>query len=386
MKVGQAAIDPKELVIDRATGQVRQAGADQSMGKYIQDFRRAAEQSLFVFAKGVLGLSRLTTSLHKPVCEFLMKTPPYRKMILLPRDHLKSSICSRALPIHILIQPKESNCYIPGKDGADTRILLSTKTATNAQHQLRWIEARLETCDILQALWPHRVWENARKQSRKWSEAEMMIPRKEDFPEASIETIGVGGKVVGRHYDVMIKDDLIDIEDANSEVVMNTAIEWHKASRALMDDPDKSLEFILGTRWAVYDLYQDIIDLDPTVEVVVRAAIEDGRTIFPEMFSMDTLNRLHREMGPRFFLLYMNSAHNPELTDFDMDAIRLFEFQGPLIRFSQDERDGILAEAMARADKGIRVVPEPIPGVTRLNRESYDMMKARNEYIRGRAT
>lgn len=377
----------RELVIDRKTGQVRQAGADLSMGRYIQDFRVAAEKSLFVFAKGVLGLSRLTTALHKPCADFLMKTPPYRKMLLLPRDHLKTSICSRSLPIHMLIQSKDSNPYIPGKDGAETRILLAAKTATNAQHQLRWIEARFETCDILQALWPHRCWTNARKESRKWSEAEMMIPRKIDYPEASIETIGVGGKVTGRHYDVMIKDDLIDIEDANSEIVMRGAIEWHKASRALMDDPDKSLEFVLGTRWAVYDLYQDIINEDPTVDRVVRAAIEDGKPIFPEFFSLETLKRLHKEMGPRFFLLYMNSAHNPELTDFDCDQIRSFYFAGSKITFSEDERDGVLEAGLKRQDRLIREGPprEIIPGM-RLNRDTYDVMKARNEYIRGKAT
>ncbi len=374
-------ISPDEFVIDRKTGLVRQAGAANSMGSYVMQFREAAERSIFVFAKGVLGLSRLTPHLHKVCCDFLIQTPPYRKMLLLPRDHLKTSICSRTLPIHMLIQPKASNLYLPGKDGADTRILLAAKTATNAQHQLRWIETKFEQCDILQALWPHKCWNNARKDSRKWSESEMMIPRPTDFPEASIETIGVGGKVTGRHYDVMIKDDLIDIEDANSEVVMRSAIEWHQASRALMDDPDKSLEYVLGTRWAVYDLYQEIIDNDPTVEKVVRAAIENGRPIFPEMFSLQTLHRLHKEMGPRFFLLYMNSAANPELTDFDCDQVRYFVNQGAIIKFHEDYRD----QAMTMEDK---IPPPPsyedVHG-QRLNKDTYDRMKLRNEYLRGKA-
>lgn len=376
--------EPEEFVIDRKTGLVRQAGATTSMGAYVVQFREAAEKDLFVFAKGVLGLDRLTTSLHKPCAAFLMQTPPYRKMLLLPRDHLKTSICSRTLPIHMLIQPKEGNIYMPGKDGSEFRILLAAKTATNAQHQLRWIEARYETCDILQALWPHKVWVNARKESRKWSEAEMMVRRKVDYPEASIETIGVGGKVTGRHYDIMIKDDLIDIEDANSEIVMRSAIEWHQASRALMDDPDKSLEYILGTRWAVYDLYQEIIDNDQTVERIVRSAIEGGKPIFPEFFSLATLQRLHKEMGPRFFLLYMNSAANPELTDFDCEQIRPFKYENGFIVFDEDERDMALLEVGRR--EGFPDTPRPtdLRG-QRLNKETYDIMKARNEHLRGKA-
>jgi hypothetical protein len=384
MRRSDAVIDPGEFVIDRKTGQVRQAGASQAMGNYVKEFRSEAEKSLYVFAKGVLGLSRLTNHLHKDSADFLQRIPPYRKLLLLPRDHLKTSICSRSLPIHILIQPKESNCYLPGRDGSESRVLLAAKTSTNAQHQLRWIEGQFENCDILRALWPHRCWNNPRKESRKWSESEMMIPRPVDFPEASIETIGVGGKVTGRHYDIMIKDDLVDIEDANSQIVMQTAIEWHKASRALMDDPDKGLEFILGTRWAVYDLYQEIIDNDPTVETMIRAAVEDGQPIFPEMFGMPTIQRLHRELGPRFMLLYMNNAANPELTDFDAEQIRYFMITADTIRFVEDERDANLAHETPNMDA--RSTAEQSMRGMRLNRETYDLVKQRAQYLRARAS
>jgi len=75
----------EEVVVDRRTGQPRHAGADQSDGPWIMQFRRRAEQSLYVFAKGVLGLTRLTPTLHKPLCAGLTRIPPYRKLRLLPR-------------------------------------------------------------------------------------------------------------------------------------------------------------------------------------------------------------------------------------------------------------------------------------------------------------
>src|SRR3990167_5689641 len=316
-----------EIVVDAKTGRPRQAGAAAAEGRYITEFRERAEGSLFAFAKGVLGLTRLTKTLHREVCRLAMKMPPYRRMFLLPRDHLKTSIFSRAMPIHMLIQSKEHNIYRPGIDGASTRVLLSNETATNAEHFLRWIEGRFETNRLLRALWPHRCWENARRDARKWNEKEMTIPREDDYPEASIETIGVGGAVTSRHYDVLVKDDLISIEAANSQLVMQDAIQWHLASRALMDDPDKSLEYIVGTRWAAQDLYSFIInggtlgaseyEPDHSVEVYNRSAIEDGEPIFPEMFSLNSLYRIQRELGPALFtLLYMNSTANPELSDF----------------------------------------------------------------------
>lgn len=400
-----------EIVVDAKTGRPRQAGADGGTsleGRYVNEFRSHAERSLFAFARGVLGLSRLNDTLHWDVCRLLTHIPPYRKLVLLPRDHLKTSIVSRAMPIHILIQPREHNIYRLGCqikdcpdgahctklnhcfDGGSTRILLSNETATNAEHFLRWTEARFETNRLLRALWPHRCWESAQRQSPKWSAQEMTIPREDDYPEASIETIGVGGAITSRHYDILIKDDLISIEAANSPLVMQDAIQWHIASRALMDDPDKSLEFIVGTRWAAMDLYSFILnggalgaseyEPDHSVEVYHRAAIEDGEPIFPQMFSLETLLRLQKENGPALFsLLYMNNAANPELTDFDMGEVRHFEVQGSEIMFDEDARDASIAEALKPSSKP--PPPQDLRGLP-LNKHTMDMVMGRGEYFR----
>lgn len=75
----------RELVINTKTGEVRQAGADRS-GQFIVEFREACEKSLFVFARAVLGLTRLNDTLHKTTCTWLQQCPPNRKLLLLPRD------------------------------------------------------------------------------------------------------------------------------------------------------------------------------------------------------------------------------------------------------------------------------------------------------------
>ncbi len=365
----------REVVVQQ-NGQARQAGSAHPDGTFVAEFRRRAERSLYLFAKAVLGLTRLTPPLHKPVCDWLQGIPPYRKLLLLPRDHLKSSIVAKALPIHLLIQPAATNAYFPGRDGSATRILLSNETATNAEHFLRWIMAKFETGALLRALWPARMWDNPRKQSRKWNEKECVIPRTDDFPESSIETIGVGGAITSRHYEVLIKDDLISVEAANSEIVMTTAIEWHKASRALLDPPDTALEFTVGTRWAVHDLYDFIIETDPSVAVLKRAVVEDGVPIFPvggegvPMFGLPTIDRLQKEFGVLFPLLYMNDATDPSLTDFDLEQLREFEFVGDILRFREDERDAALAERLHAPRpstqshlRGLRLTPETWPMV-----------------------
>ncbi len=388
----QAAIQlQKEVVLDEPSKRPRQAGTtDIENTKYVDELRKRAEASLFVFTKGILNLSRLSLNLHLGVCRWLQKTPPYRKLMLLPRDHLKSSIAGRGLPIHLLIQPESNNVYIPGKEGASTRILLAYETATNAEHQLRWIEGQFESNQLLRHLWPDIMYDNFRRDSSKWSAKEMTIKRKTDYPESSIETIGVDGAVTGRHYDAMVKDDLTTLQAANSEVVMQDAIEWHKATRALFDDPDKGLEFMLGTKWAVHDLYSSIEADDPTVSIVKRSIVEpdeDGvmKTIFPEMFSLATVERLKKEFGVLFPLLYMNSVVDPALVDFDENDLRLYRLVEDTLIFEEDGRDAKLAESMESKPPGITQAQREMLRGDRMTPEVYDFMTERERYLRFKA-
>jgi hypothetical protein len=327
----------EEFVVDQRTGEARQAGSD-GPGEFIEEARRQMQSSLFYFAYGALGLTRLTNSLHLPVCNWLTKIPPYRKLLLLPRDHLKTSMM-RSLCLHMLIQEPETNLYFPGKPGEETRILYAGETATNAEHQLSWMQSQLETNTLLRGFWPHKIWENPRKEAKRWNAKEFVLKRKLDFPESSVEAIGVGGAVTGRHYDVLAKDDLISFAAANSPVVMGEAIDWHKTSRALLDDPNRGLEVISGTHWAPGDLYDNILGLDDSVEPLVMGALEGGKPIFPEMFSLATLARLERELGPLFPLLYLNTAVDPALTDFKPAELRYYQWENSLLVFGHDERD-----------------------------------------------
>lgn len=379
-----AVEDFAEIVVEKKTGRPKQAGADLPDGAFVNELRKKAERSLFVFTKGILEREYLSPKLHREICPWLTKAPPYRKLLLLPRKHAKTSIVSHGLPIHILIQPRENNLYFPNKAGADTRILLAGETEQRASNNLGVIQSAFENKRLLRALWPQVCWDNPRRESKKWNAREMVVPRSIDFPDPSVQAIGVGGAITGARFDVMIKDDLISVEAANSPTVMQTAIEWHIASRALLDS-DSSLEWIIGTRWAVNDLYSYIEENDPTVEYRKRSIVENGEPIYPERFSIErTLGKisvleLQKEFGVLFPLLYMNSATDPSLTDFSPEDIRTFAINGNMIEFAEDERDLLLAEAMNRPAErqgDIRGLP--------ITSETHDLIFRRNEFIRAR--
>lgn len=382
----------------KRNGTVYQAGAPEySDGEFQSNIRSVAENSLFFFSKAIIGRSYLTNTLHLPICDFIQRRPPFRKGLLMPRGHAKSSMVAHCLPPHILIQPADTNIYFPTLDGSDCRILLAGETQTMAERNLRVIQSIFESNALFRALWPWRTYKNPSKESKKWNAQEMTLPRAVEYPDASIRAVGVGVAVTGSRPNVMIKDDLISVEARNSDVVMRRAIEWHVASRALFDEYPiesglSSLEFIIGTRWAVYDLYSYIEQEDPTVEwnKAFKSMISSGAMIWPEKFAYETIKDkegnvlkegiedLKKQFGSLFPLLYMNDASDPDLVDFDMSLVRQFQLKDGKFIYNEDLRDTLLAKESNIGSVGL---PE---GATMSSQELYSefLKHGRGEYMR----
>ncbi len=384
-----AFADPREVVVDARTGVPRQAGATTPEGRFVVAFRRRAERSLFLFARGVMGRGYLTKQLHKPECDWLQTCPPRRKLVLWPREHCKTTVVGHCLPLHILIQPRAENIYWPGIKGSEQRILLSGESLERAQDTLRVIQSAAENNVKLRALWPGLLWDAPRRESKAWNDSELIFRRDEEYPDPSIRAIGVGGAITGAHPTVVIEDDITTLKAANSPAEMEAAIRWHTASRALINN-DYALNFILGTRWAVHDLYSFIQQHDPTTEIRRRAVIESGRPIYPkddlaprwrgQGFDAEKIADKRREHGTMFPLLFMNEAADPSLVDFVLTDLREYGFDVASrdLVFEEDDRDIRLARKLN--------APAPTPAVDEMNgrriSEVYDVLAKRGEYLR----
>lgn len=335
---------PADLVIDARSGRVRQAGATDAEGKTILDLKAKAEEKLFVFSKFILGRKRLTPNLHGRLARRIQSTPPRRKLFLLPMGTFKTTLISQSLPMHMHIQAAATNPYWPGLDGSEMRIMLGCEAQDLASSRLRWVASQWETNKLLRAFWPHKCWDRPLAQAKKWNETEIILPRTIDYPEPSMHALGVGGAFIGYHYNVLLKDDIVALKAANSPILMDGAYDWHLASRTrLSPDEELGLEFTIGTRWAPRDVYERIQEEDPTVEVETHALVEDGRSLFPEAFSLDKIAQLQKEEGVMFWLWRMNSTANPELVDFDLSQLRTYEVKEGLFLFAEDDRDIALA-------------------------------------------
>lgn len=347
---------PVELVVDAKTGRVRHAGATTDEGAWVMAVKDRAEKSLYTFAKAILGRAYLWAPLHKPVCDWLMHRPPQRKGLLLPRECAKTSIVSHALPLHILIQTPESNVYFPGEDGADQRIVLACESENRGKDHVRVQRDAWTKNELLRAFWPHRCWAKPKTEADKWNDSEYNIRRPNEYPDPSVRTIGVGGAITGAHPSVLIKDDLISLDAANSQTVMETAIQWNTAARALVNKPN-CLEFMIGTRWAVFDLYSHVQETDDTVEWMIRSLVEDGEIIYPLTivevdgktvvggYTQEKITELQGTFRELFWLLYMNNPANPELADFSERDMRPYAIVEGSIEYDEDDRDLVITAA-----------------------------------------
>jgi hypothetical protein len=334
-----------EIIVTR--NGVRQAGAD-SAGPLMEKLKVAAERSLYVFAKTIMGFRDFTTNLHKPMCDLIEAVPPLRKMILIPRDCFKTSI-AKALVIHMTIQQPATNPYKPGKLGADMRILYCAETTDRAETRIGWIKRTYESNKMLRAFWPEIMWDDPQAQKAKWNQQRLLLRRQTDYDECTIERTGVDAAITGGHFDAMVKDDLISIKARNEPTTMQSAIEWDSASAFLFDDYRHGLEWYFGTRWGAYDLYSSIQGADPDLWVYKRAIIEDGLSIFPERHSLDAIARLQRKAELEgtedlFYLNFMNTVVGSKMQDFKMSDLRSFTLDGDRIAYQEIVDDADLLE------------------------------------------
>src|SRR6185295_13979379 len=96
------------------------------------------------------------------------------------------------------------------------RILIYSKTEQFSKAILTEIKGHFENNEKLTAIFgayydPQNI--------TKWDEKEIrVLPRTSNAKESSITVIGVGGQVVGKHYDILLGDDVVDEENSATKL------------------------------------------------------------------------------------------------------------------------------------------------------------------------
>jgi phage terminase large subunit-like protein len=271
-----------------------------------QYLRTKCFESLYFFCKFVLGFADLTPTFHGQICAYVQRRRRH-KLIVMPRGHLKTSICTIAYSLWRVTQNPE------------LRVLIANATATNAEHFVRMIRAIVDANEMYRWLFP----EVLPGPTSKWTDKELCFTRRGSYPESTIESIGVGGTVTSRHYDITIEDDLLAPED-NQEVTaeqVQTAIRWHKYASSLLISPQVSEQVITGTRWLYDDFISYIFENESWFLPCLYSSSYNPATAqpwWPERFPQEALDRIMDQQGPKIYSCqYMNDPVLEDARSFD---------------------------------------------------------------------
>lgn len=276
--------------------------------------RERALESLYFFTKVVLGYAECVDHLHLPFCQHLQESEGRRKRgYLMPRGHFKSTCVSKSYALWRLVRDPEKRVLVIGEsDTVGAKNLRDIKWHLTENRLFKWLFPEIIPPDI---------------GATKWTENEVLLPRQKSYDESSITMSGVGAKMTGFHFDLIVYDDIIGEKAAKSEAEMNSAISWFQYAPGLLHDPKSSEEVLIGTRWkhGTADLYGWIMANMPEFEWYVRAAVEDGEVIFPERFNLEILDEIRRREGDyKYSCQYLNNPTPPEGADFRPDWIQQY--------------------------------------------------------------
>lgn len=283
-------------------------------------YKEQSEKSLYFFAKAVCGYREMVVDPHRVLTDWLQSTSnvPMRG-ILMPRMHFKSTIVKAYVLWRILQNPNIRVLFVGEND----------EVGAKNMSDIKW---HFESNTLVRALWPGVIPADFGK--TKWTESKILVNRSRSFDEPTVTAVGIGAKHTGFHYDIIVYDDPVGLEAAQSPADMTRAIEWFKAATGLRNSPETQ-EIVVGTRWkdGAADLYGWIMENLPFQSTDlsgclwhIRSIIEDGKPIFPERFPLDEIERIRKRTKEYLFAAnYMNDPTMPGSADFDADWIRTYQ-------------------------------------------------------------
>lgn len=224
----------------------------------------------------------------------------------------KTTICTISKTIHYLIK------------NPNLRILIVSRTSGHAESILREVKMHFEDNELLSEIFglyydPRLV--------KKWDTGEIeVLPKTTKTKESSVTTLGVGSQVVGKHYDIILSDDIVDEDNSRTEHQRDKVKTWYyQTLDPTLEPPDPTVEHRgehhrLGTRYHYEDLYGHLIDNElKEHHNIIRALDEKGRSPWEEKFPPEWFLKKKKQSG----LIIFNAQY---LCDTEAMKGEIFQF------------------------------------------------------------
>jgi len=286
-----------------------------------------------------------------------------RRVVLVPRGHLKSTLCSVAYVLWRIYR------------NPNIRICVATATQPLALQFVREIKQYLEDENLQNSLWnnrPHikgrlvpvldKAGAKRRDQKRMMTEDEhyteaedkkivwrsdaIQVIRSQILKEPTVLAASPGSNITGMHYDLVIMDDIINDDTVATELKIEKTLEWTRDLESVIDPPrlqylgqnqgarvqpngllsglDKGTRrfwdvvgdevLVLGTRYCKGDYYDYLLENQHELKYVLffrniyaNGADPSDGYLWPEKFNDRTVELLKiRQKPKRFASQYLN--------------------------------------------------------------------------------
>ncbi len=331
--------------------------------------RQAGFVNLWFFLKAICShagpFDLLNTDLHMDMCNFRQSLliPGCRGALFVPRDTFKTTIFTEGASGWELLRDPE------------LRIRITNQIAGKAEDFMHTVKNIFDSNEFFALLYPEYVPE---PNVERWNMTEIVLPnRKRKRREASVESGGVGGASEGHHYDLHVIDDMIGLAALNaghqSGAEMIRTRNWFWGSeKTLLQSMKTSRVLVVGTRYAIDDVYDDIIargkenlgtpmrEFKPAEEgrwkIYYRQAIEDGKSIFPENLTLEGLKEMAEDDYWTYVTQYLNDPEAGGLAEFNEYKIKKCFLESKIIEVAGGEN--ILLWNIRRFTEGVeKLIP-----------------------------
>lgn len=219
-------------------------------------------ESLLRFATVGLGFDRINVNEHGHILKLLsdieFSAPQKIYMLLLPRASYKTTIASVSLPMFLLSRDP------------NLRILIDSETYSLSMSILSEIKQHYESPVSSLIHTPFSLAHTPRSQIDRWAEDSIILPsRTIPKKEGSIDAAGVDGVKAGKHYDIIIADDLHSQNNTRTSYQIEQVIEHYRLLLSILEP--NGILIVIGTRWAEEDAYTTIAK-DATKSLFIPAA------------------------------------------------------------------------------------------------------------------
>lgn len=289
---------------------------------YYTMLKEKAGKNLYLFNKYILGAEKgdnnfaALAPFHKELCNFITDRFDKKKLVLIPRSHLKTKLVSIGYSTFKIVQHPA------------IRILIYSATWQMAVDIHRSIQKNLKGTERILS-----IWGDLTAGATEWTQDRTRLAAN-NKREATITAAGIDNNLVGGHYDLIIFDDPVSRDNVGTMDQIEKVITRYKDSLDLLEPHGELI--LMGTRWHDSDLYGWVMDpenhvLENYLTMIKRAydgnimTGEDFVPLWGGKYNLDNLRSILREEGwAHFSSQYCNDPVPEENATFKRNWFRYY--------------------------------------------------------------